>query len=270
MQQRKTWRAKLHEIMFETNTHAGKTFEIFIIIAIFLSIAVVMLDSVKAISQNYEEQLHSMEWGFTLLFTVEYLARLYCTNKPLKYATSFIGVVDLLAILPTYLIVFFHGTEYLLIIRSLRVLRIFRILKILQYVGEANLLMRALRESSRKIIVFLFALLTLVVILGSMMYVLEAKADSGFTSIPESVYWAVVTLTTVGYGDISPQTFLGQFLASIIMVLGYSIIAVPTGIVSVGISRAMKRTLPPRTCPTCSAKSHEDDASYCKHCGSKL
>jgi voltage-gated potassium channel len=203
------------------------------------------------------------------MFTVEYLLRLACVGRPLKYAFSFYGIVDLLAIVPTYLSLLLPGSQYLLVIRILRILRIFRILKLVAYLSEARLLMRALRASSRKITVFLFTVLTLVVIFGSLMYVIEGEAN-GFTSIPRSIYWAIVTLTTVGYGDISPQTGMGQTLASMVMILGYSIIAVPTGIVTVEMSQAFRQKVSTQACPECSAEGHDADARYCKYCGAAL
>ena len=226
------WRHALHEIIFEADTPAGKLFDILLIVSIVISVVLVMLDSVSGIRATYGRQLYVGEWVFTILFTVEYLLRLLCVGRPLAYATSFFGMVDLLAILPTYLSIFIPGSQYLLVIRLLRVLRIFRVLKLVPYLGEARLLVQALRASRRKIIVFLFTVMILVVIFGSLMYLIE-DPDSGFTSIPRSIYWAIVTLTTVGYGDISPQTGLGQLLAALIMVIGFGMIAVPTGIVTV-------------------------------------
>jgi len=228
-----------------------------------------MLDSVKQINMVHGQFLLKLEWVFTIIFTVEYILRLISVGRPLRYATSFFGIIDLLAFLPTYFSLFFPGSQYFLILRILRLLRIFRILKLVQYLREARLLMQALRASWRKVAVFLFTVLLLVVIFGSMMYVIEGEKN-GFTSIPMSIYWAIVTLTTVGYGDISPQTGIGQTLASIIMILGYSIIAVPTGIVSVEMAQAYKVSTSTQCCPQCSAEGHEDDASFCKQCGSHL
>jgi voltage-gated potassium channel len=212
-----------------------------------------------------------LEWFFTILFTIEYILRLISVVRPMRYATSFFGVVDLLATLPTYLALFFPATHYLAVIRILRVLRIFRILKLAHHLSEASVLMEGLRESRSKITVFLFAVFTLVVLCGSLMYLIEGE-ENGFTSIPKSIYWAVVTLTTVGYGDISPQTNLGQAVASLIMVMGYGIIAVPTGIVTVGLTRASMRAKPVSTqaCPACSGEGHDSNAKFCKFCGSQL
>jgi voltage-gated potassium channel len=262
-------RATLHEIIFEADTAAGMIFDILLIILIVLSVVMVMLDSVSSIQTEYGNLLYLGEWLLTLLFTIEYLLRLYSVGRPLAYATSFFGIVDLMAVLPTYLSIFFPGTQYLLVIRVLRVLRIFRVLKLVQYVGEARLLMLALGASRRKIAVFLFAVVTLVVIFGSLMYLIE-DYGAGFTSIPKSIYWAVVTLTTVGYGDISPQTVFGQAISAIIMIIGYGIIAVPTGIVTAELSHVYKKKISTQACPQCSAEGHDTDAAYCKYCGSRL
>ncbi|HII02687.1 TPA: ion transporter [Methanosarcinaceae archaeon] len=262
------WRNSLYTIIFEADTPAGKLFDEILILAILLSIIVVMLDSVSSIAVRYGDLFYTLEWIFTILFTMEYFLRLICVGRPTRYATSFFGIIDLLAILPTYLSLMLPGSQYLLVIRSLRLLRVFRVLKLAQYIGEADLLIKALRASRRKITLFLFTVLTLVVILGSLMYVIEG-ADSGFTSIPRSIYWAIITLTTVGYGDIVPETNLGQALASVIMIIGYSIIAVPTGIVTSEITYA-SRYSKGRVCHNCSFEGHDIDANYCKRCGAKL
>ncbi len=266
---RAPWRMMLHEVIFEADTPLGKGFDVLLIVSILASVVAVMLDSIGVVRSNYGLLLYGIEWFFTLLFTVEYILRLLCVGKPIKYALSFYGIVDLLAIVPTYLSFFLPGSQYLLVIRILRILRIFRILKLVAYLGEARLLMQALRASSRKITVFLFTVLTLVVIFGSLMYVVEGEAR-GFTSIPRSIYWAIVTLTTVGYGDISPQTNLGQALASMVMILGYSIIAVPTGIVTVEMSQTFRQKVSTQACPECSAEGHDVDARHCKFCGAAL
>lgn len=263
------FRARLHEIIFEADTPAGKWFDVLLIVSIVLSVLIVMLDSVDSINTSHGGLLYLGEWVFTALFTIEYLLRLYSIGRPLSYMTSFFGVIDLLAILPTYLSIFVPGTQYLTVIRILRVLRIFRVLKLVQYLGEARLLIQALRASQRKIAVFLFTVLVLVVIFGSLMYLIE-DPSSGFTSIPRSIYWSIVTLTTVGYGDISPQTDLGQTIAAIIMIIGYGIIAVPTGIVTVELSQAFSKPMSTQACPECSADGHDNDAKHCKFCGSKL
>ncbi len=265
----KRLKSRLHEIIFEADTPAGKLFDVLLILSIVASVVLVMLDSVSSIRQSYGDLLYLGEWVFTILFTIEYALRLYSVGRPLSYATSFFGVVDLLAILPTYLSIIFPGTQYFLVIRILRVLRVFRVLKLVQYVSEARVLMQAMRASGRKIIVFLFVVLTLVVIFGSLMYIIE-DPQSGFTSIPQSIYWAIVTLTTVGYGDISPQTGLGQTLAALIMIIGYGIIAVPTGIVTVELSQSYKKSVSTQSCPQCSAEGHDPDAEFCKYCGSML
>lgn len=263
------WRLKLHEVIFEADTPAGKWFDVLLILAILLSVVMVMLDSVAGIRKAYGRFLLAGEWFFTILFTIEYLLRLFSVRRPWAYAASFFGVVDLIAILPTYMSLFIPGAQYLLVIRILRVLRIFRILKLVQYLGEARLLTQALRASRRKITVFLFVVLTLVIIFGCLIYLIEDSKD-GFTSIPRSIYWAIVTLTTVGYGDIFPKTNLGQLLSALIMIIGYAIIAVPTGIVTVELSHAFSKKISTQACPNCSADGHDSDARFCKYCGSGL
>ncbi|MCP3942320.1 MAG: ion transporter [Desulfobacteraceae bacterium] len=263
------WRYRLYEIIFEADTRAGKWFDIFLLLAIVLSVLVVMLDSVAAINHVHGTWLLVMEWVFTLLFTLEYFLRLICVKRPLKYAGSFLGVVDLLAILPTYISLFVPGSQYFMVIRVLRVLRVFRVLKLVSYLGEATVLTRALKAARRKIIVFLITVLTLVVIFGSLMYLIEG-GENGFTSIPKSIYWAIVTMTTVGYGDISPKTGMGQALASMIMILGYGIIAVPTGIVTSEMTRAVQQKVTTQVCFECMAEGHEPDAVFCKFCSARL
>lgn len=265
---RAQWREFLHTVIFEAETPTGKWFDIILIASILASVVAVMLDSVSSISIRHGTVLNGVEWFFTIVFSIEYILRLICVGRPLLYATSFFGIVDLMAIIPTYISLFIPGTQYLIVVRVLRILRIFRVLKLVQYMGEALVLMKALRASSRKITVFLFTVLTLVIILGSLMYLIEG-AQNGFTSIPRSIYWAIVTLTTVGYGDISPQTSTGQMLAAFIMILGYSIIAVPTGIVTVELSHVSSRNAT-RSCRECSAEGHDNDAVFCKYCGTKL
>ena len=260
------WRRQLYEIIFEDETTTGRVFDLILIFIIGLSVLAVMLESVEAIQAQHGTTLRAAEWVFTILFTIEYFFRLVCVPNPKRYALSFFGIVDLLAIIPTYLSLLVPGTQFLVVIRLLRVLRVFRVLKLVQYLKEANELLFALQTSRRKIQVFFFFVVTLVMILGSLMYFIEGD-ESGFTSIPRSIYWAIVTLTTVGYGDISPQTDLGQTLAAIVMLLGYAIIAVPTGIVTaelVGANRAV------RPCPSCNHTDHEFDAVYCKRCGEAL
>jgi voltage-gated potassium channel len=265
----KVLRQRLHEIIFEADTAAGKWFDALLIASIIASVILVMMDSVEAMRTLYGPWLNVGEWLFTLLFTAEYLLRLFCVRRPLMYARSFFGVVDLLAVLPTYLGVVLPGGHYFIIIRVLRLLRIFRVFKLVQFLSEARLLLNALRASLRKIAVFLCAVLTLVMIFGALMYVVEGAAN-GFTSIPRSIYWAIVTMTTVGYGDISPRTDLGQALAAFIMIIGYGIIAVPTGIVTVELSHAARRGVSTQACPECGRDGHDKDAGYCKYCGAAL
>lgn len=263
------WQTKLHTIIFEADTSGGKWFDVILIVCILLSVLAVMLDSVASIKQRHGDLLFTVEWIFTILFSLEYALRLISVGRAIKYATSFYGVVDLLAILPTYLSILVPVSRFLVVIRVLRVLRIFRVLKLVRYLSKVKLLKSALQASRRKITVFLFTVFTMVIILGSLMYIIEGEAN-GFTSIPRSVYWSIVTLTTVGYGDISPKTGLGQALAAVIMVLGYSIIAVPTGIVSVEISKLKETNVTTQVCRNCSAEGHDEDATYCKYCGAKL
>lgn len=269
----KPWQNKMHEVIFEADTFSGKLFDIILLLLIAVSVVAVMMESVPAIHLKYGDILNKLEWGITILFSIEFIARLLCVGKPLKYVFSFYGIVDLLALLPSFLGLFITGTHSLSVIRSLRLLRIFRILKLVQYIGEANLLIKSLRASRAKIVVFMFFVMSITFILGSLMYIIESP-EAGFTSIPRSVYWAIVTLTTVGYGDIAPQTDLGQFIASVIMITGYAIIAVPTGIISAEIARqgteGKKVAISTQVCPSCSAEGHDSDAEYCKFCGDKL
>jgi len=263
------WRARAHEVIYEADTPAGKAFDVALIVTILLSILVVMLESVPGIAEEYGGRLRLAEWAFTILFTVEYVLRLLCVGVPASYARSFYGVVDLLAILPTYVSLFVPGAQALIVIRALRILRVFRVLKLAHFVSETEDLVRAMRASARKILVFLFTVVTLVVILGSLMYLVEGP-DHGFSSIPKGVYWAVVTLRTVGYGDLTPQTAGGQLVASVIMIMGYGIIAVPTGIVTVEMGLARRSLVSTQACRSCSVEGHDADAVYCKSCGAKL
>jgi voltage-gated potassium channel len=264
-----TTRERLHEIIFEADTPAGKAFDVLLLVLIILSVVAVMLESINSVAEKYGDWLRAFEWLVTILFTIEYLLRLYSVGKPARYARSFFGVVDLLAILPTYLSFFIPGAQSLLVIRALRLLRVFRVLKLAHFVGESRVLWSAIRASARKIIVFLGTVLTIVIIVGSMMYLIEGAAN-GFTSIPVSIYWAIVTMTTVGYGDIAPQTPLGKILASAIMIMGYGIIAVPTGIVTVELAGASRKGFNTRACPDCGVARHDLDAVHCKYCGGKL
>ncbi len=262
-------RDKLNEIIFGTETFAGKLFDIVLIFFILASVLCIMIDSVPEYGEKYADIFKIIEWIFTVFFTVEYFLRLFITEKPLKYALSFFGIVDLISFLPTYFSVIFVNSHYLLVIRVLRLLRIFRILKLLQYLKQAEVLIVALKNSRNKIIVFLFTVINLVIIIGALMYVIEGEKN-GFTSIPKSIYWAIVTLTTVGYGDISPKTPVGQFLASVIMIVGYSIIAVPTGIVTHEISQAGKVQKHLKTCSKCGNSDNKHDSEYCRKCGEKF
>ncbi len=258
-------RARIHDIMFQHDSPAERAFDGTLVIAIVLSVVVVMLDSVAEINARYGHELLVAEWCFTVLFTVEYLLRLWVSERSFAYARSFYGIIDLAAILPSYLAIFFPAGRVLLTLRVLRALRVFRILKLAQYVEEASVLSQALKASKQKIIVFITTVITVVVVAGSVMYMVEGR-DAGFTSIPMGIYWAIVTMTTVGYGDLAPRSPLGQMLSSVLMILGYGILAVPTGIVTLELQRAARgrRT---RACPGCGSRAHDDDASYCKYCG---
>ncbi len=262
------WRRRLHEIIFEADTRAGRIFDLIIIWLIISSVLVVILESVNSLGKEYGEAFYYIEWIFTVLFTIEYILRLISVRRPLSYALSFFGIIDLLAIIPGYLSLLVPGTHYLLTIRILRLLRIFRILKLTEYITEARTITSALRASRRKISVFLFAVLTIVTVVGSLIYVIEGE-ENGFTDIPTSIYWAIVTLTTVGYGDLSPKTPLGKTLASIVMILGYAIIAVPTGIVTAELTRANKK-YSTQVCPECHSQDHDADAVFCKYCRAHL
>lgn len=261
-------RPKVRSIIFQSDTPAGKLFDIILIIAILLSVVTVLLDSIASISSEYGLYLHVAEWFFTVVFSAEYLLRLYSAEDRVKYAVSFFGIIDLFAVLPTYLSLLVPQGRFLLTIRVVRLLRVFRVLKLAEFVGQQNVLGRALWASRHKIIVFILSVFTIVVIVGSLMYVIEGE-KAGFTSIPVGIYWAVVTLTTVGYGDVTPQSPFGQFLAAVVMVLGYGIIAVPTGIVTVELGRASRKSVV-YSCPYCGIREHEYDALFCKSCGAKI
>ena len=263
-----TFKDQIKLIIFGTDTRAGKLFDVVLIITIVLSIITVFLDSVVEYNQQYGRIFSIAEWTFTIMFTVEYLLRIFSIRRAFSYIFSFFGIIDLLAILPTYLSLLMPGTEVFVVIRVLRVLRIFRVLKLVQYMGEADMLMRAMIASRRKIFIWLFLVMNIVIIMGSVMYLIEG-GKAGFDSIPRSIYWAVVTLTTVGYGDVVPQTSLGQGIASFIMVLGYSIIAVPTGIVTSEITFAAK-SAKERRCVVCGKEGLVEDAKFCRNCASKL
>jgi voltage-gated potassium channel len=263
------WRRRLHTIIFESDTPGGKAFDLVLLLSIVTSVIVVMFDSVQSVRERYGPLLVGLEWCFTLLFSVEFVLRLLTVGRPLAYLRSFFGVVDLLAIVPTYLSLLFPGAQYLLVVRVLRLLRIFRILKLAEYLHESQTLGQALWAARRKISVFLLTVVTVVVIVGAVMYVVEGPTR-GFIDVPTSIYWAVVTMTTVGYGDIAPQTALGKTLATIVMLLGYGIIAVPTGIVTLELSRAGAPQVSAQACPTCGRQGHDIDARHCKYCGSAL
>ena len=263
------WRERTRVIIFEADTPAGKTFDVALLITIGLSLLAVMLESVAPIAAEHGPALRAAEWIFTGLFSIEYLLRLASVPQPLRYARSFFGIVDLLSILPSFLSLIFPGSQSMLVIRALRLLRIFRVFKLARFVGEANFLMVAIRSSGHKIGVFLGTLSIMIVILGTLMFLVESP-ETGFTSIPQSMYWAIVTMTTVGYGDIVPTTAAGQAVASLVMMIGYAIIAIPTGIVTAEIVAATRRPITTRACPVCVSEGHSYDALYCKDCGAPL
>lgn len=267
LSRRREW---LHEIIFEADTPAGKFFDVTLIILIAFSILMVMLESIDSVQSKYGEVLSILEWILTIIFTIEYLLRLYCVYHPWKYARSFFGIIDLLAILPSYITYVFGGSQALLIIRALRLMRIFRIFKLGHFLSESRYIIDALRASLSKITVFLFFISILVTILGAIMYLIEGGTNTGFSNIPQSVYWAIVTLTTVGYGDITPSTAIGQFLSAIVMILGYAIIAVPTGIVTGELIKGAQKSNNTQACRYCGKEGHDDDAVHCKYCGNLL
>ncbi|TRX59393.1 ion transporter [Fulvivirga sp. M361] len=270
IKKQKAWKEKLYVIIFEADTFLGKIFDIILLIAILLSVLAVMLESVVSLKEDYGDELYIIEWIFTIFFTIEYVIRIIIVEKPWRYIRSFFGIVDLLSIIPTYLSLFILGAQSLLIIRSIRLLRVFRVLKMVRFLGEASQLTNALNASKAKIIVFIGAVFAMTVIMGTLMYMIEGT-ENGFTSIPKSIYWAVVTLTTVGYGDLAPQTPMGQGLATLIMILGYGIIAVPTGIVTAEITQSkVMREVNNKICSECNAKEHDLNANYCKFCGTAL
>lgn len=268
----RNWREKLHEIIYEADTPAGKLFDVLLLIVIIASIILVMLESVGSIDKNYHDILNVSEWIITILFSIEYIARIISVKRPSKYIFSFYGIIDLLSTIPKYLSFLFVGSQSLVALRALRLLRVFRILKLTRYIGESTKLVRALKLSRARIAVFISFVIILCVILGTIMYLVESEQGSGFTSIPRSVYWAIVTLTTVGYGDIAPHTPLGQLIASVIMILGYGIIIIPTGIITAEMTRAETPQIHTNTesCPNCAASNHRDDAEFCHQCGHKL
>lgn len=266
----KTWKQNWYRIIFESDTPAGRRFDIILLFAILGSLLVIMLETVPKLSERYSSIFMVLEWFFTILFSIEYIIRLRIVKRPWSYVSSFYGVIDLISVLPSYLAIVLGGAQYFMIIRSLRLLRVFRVLKMVRFIGEANVLGSALRASRHKIAVFLIAVVCINFIMGTVMYMVEGP-EYGFTSIPISIYWCIVTLTTVGYGDISPATPLGQFIASVIMIMGYGVIAVPTGIVTSEINRSQnKEPSEKRTCSVCEKGGMAADAQYCQHCGEAL
>ncbi|RPE14353.1 ion transporter [Chitinophaga lutea] len=264
------WQMQLHELIYESEKPAGKAFDVALLACILLSIVVVMLDSVASLHDRFGGFFYALEWIFTGLFTVEYILRLICIRRPQRYVFSFLGIIDLLAIIPTYLSILFVGAQSLMVLRALRLLRIFRIFRLVHFISEMRFLTVAVMNSMRKISIFILFVLTVVVILGSVIYLVEDE-NSGFTSIPQSVYWAIVTITTVGYGDVAPVTTAGKMIASFIMLLGYGIIAVPTGIVTTEMAIAARnRSHSNQACPSCGKEGHDHDARFCKYCGSVL
>lgn len=263
-------KARLHEIIFEADTPSGKFFDVTLLIAILLSVLAVLLETVDSIREEHEALLNILEWTFTIIFSLEYVLRIWLVRKPWKYIFSFMGIVDLLSTIPTYISLFIAGPQYLLVIRTVRLLRVFRVLKLTRYLSEANVLKNALVASAAKITVFIGGVIVLVLIIGSLMYIVEGP-ENGFTSIPASMYWTIVTITTVGYGDITPATTFGQTIASVVMLLGYGIIAVPTGIVTAEIAFTKKdEDVSTQACKTCSHEGHDANAVHCKFCGAKL
>jgi voltage-gated potassium channel len=269
-QEKEGIKERIHEIIFEADTPLGKAFDVSLLIIISLSVLVVMLESVLPLQQKYGTAFDILEWIFTIIFTIEYILRLYSVYRPIKYAVSFFGIVDLLSILPTYISLILVGSEYFLIIRVLRLLRIFRIFKLGHFIKEGALLIKALRASRARITVFLLFVMLLTILIGSIMYLIEGGSESGFSSIPRAIYWAIVTLTTVGYGDITPVTPVGQFFSAAVMILGYAIIAVPTGIVTAEIIREGRTMINTQACRFCGSEGHDDDAVFCKSCGARL
>ena len=265
-----SWKHKIYEVIYEADTKEGKLFDVILLLAIIASIVLVMLESVESFDKRYHNFINISEWIITILFSIEYILRIISIKKPWKYIFSFYGIIDFLSTIPKYLSFVLIGSHHFAALRALRLLRVFRILKLARYVGASNNLMLALRASRAKIAVFLFFVVIVCIILGTIMYMIEGE-ENGFTSIPVSVYWAIVTLTTVGFGDIAPQTPLGQLIASAIMILGYSIIAIPTGIVSSEITKnANNVDTNTQACPNCLKENHKEKAAFCYNCGSTL
>lgn len=274
------WRIKLHDIIFETDTVAGKWFDILLLFFIIASILLVMMETVDSIDAKFHREIILLEWFLTVVFTIEYIIRLISVKQPKKYALSFYGIVDLLSVLPTYISFFLAGSQGFIVIRALRLLRVFRILKLVRFSNASSVIKNALMASRFKIIVFMIAVVTMITLIGSVMYLIESPTNEGFDSIPKSIYWAIVTLTTVGFGDITPQTAIGQFLASVIMILGYGIIAVPTGIVTSefakgdGLGKSAQEAHDfehlTKACINCGAEQHQRGSKFCYRCGHSL
>lgn len=266
-----SWKEKVWRMIFKSDNAAGKTYDVILLWLILLSVLVVMLESVDSLRQSHQDLLFSLEWIFTILFTIDYAVRIYVVRRKLKYVFSFFGVVDLISVLPTYVALFLPGSQYLMIVRELRLFRMFRILKMARHTEEANMLLRALISSRAKILVFLLGVLSLVCILGTLMYLIEGGINPGFSNIPQSIYWGIVTITTVGYGDIAPVTVVGKFVASIMMLSGFAIIAVPTGIITAELRKEMTADKKDgRRCAECGCTGHDVRALFCHHCGNKL
>ena len=263
------WRERLYVIIFFTNTSAGRRFDTWLLVIIFASLVVVLFDSVASYRERYGALMAGLEWGFTAIFAIEYLLRIYCHPEPRKYIFSFYGAIDLLSVLPAFIALVLPDSQYLIVVRAIRMLRVFRVLALTHYLSQATFLLVALRGSKQKIVVFLLSVTTMVLIFGTLMYVIEGP-ENGFTSIPMSIYWAVVTITTVGFGDIVPQTALGKAVAALTMITGYSIIAVPTGIFTAELATAMRTDSLQHRCPTCEKLSHEPNAAFCSRCGTQL
>lgn len=267
--ERKKWKKDLWEIIFESHTPAGKIFDIVLLVIIFFSVILVALESVPEISQKYGPTLKILEWVITIIFSIEYILRIFISRFPRKYIFSFYGIIDLLSVIPTYLSLFFTGAQGLIVIRAIRLLRVFRILKLTRYTNEGSIIIQALKASRVKISVFLFAIMMIIIVIGTLMYLIEGAA-SGFTSIPAGIYWAVVTLTTVGYGDITPLTSFGKFISALVMIMGYAIIAVPTGIVTTELTQSYRKRRSRLVCENCGNDDHDEDAGFCKKCGNKI
>ncbi|MGC9341575.1 MAG: ion transporter [Bacteroidales bacterium] len=267
--ERKKWKHDLWEIIFESNTPSAKLFDIILLIVILFSVVLVVLESVPNINNRYGQTLKILEWSITIIFSVEYIFRIIVTRFPRKYIFSFFGIIDLLSVIPTYLSLILTGAQGLIVIRAIRLLRVFRILKLTRYTNEGAIILQALRASRAKISVFIFGITMIIIVIGTLMYLIEG-ADSGFTSIPAGIYWAIVTLTTVGYGDITPMTSFGKFVSAIVMILGYAIIAVPTGIVTTELAQTYKKRQRRIVCEKCGNDDHDKDAEFCKICGHKI